>query len=80
MAASFAWFEKWGGKKCWDWSTPAIFGAVGVGESEIFGLPGAQGGRGKDQLPPRFAMTETKHVGLGGRRRTRCTNSAWPPH
>ena len=47
IAASFAWFEKWGWKKCWDWGTPAIFGAVGAGESEIFLCQGGQGGRGK---------------------------------
>lgn len=35
IAASFAWFKKWGWKKCWDWGTPPIFGAVGAGESEI---------------------------------------------
>jgi hypothetical protein len=47
MAASFAWFEKWGWKKCWDWGTPPTFGAVGSGECEIFLCRGAQGGRGK---------------------------------
>src|SRR5258708_38579105 len=47
IAASFAWFKKWGWKKCWDWGTPPIFGAVGAGESEIFLCQGAQGGRGK---------------------------------
>src|SRR5258708_15907390 len=47
IAASFAWFEKWGWKKCWDWGTPPIFGAVGAGESEIFLCQGGQGGRGK---------------------------------
>jgi hypothetical protein len=36
VAASFAWFEKWGWKKCWDWGTPPTFGAVGSGEWEIF--------------------------------------------
>ena len=47
VAASFAWFEKWGWKKCWDWGTPPTFGAVGSGECEIFLCQGAQGGRGK---------------------------------
>ena len=27
IGASFAWFEKWGWKKLWDWGTPATFGA-----------------------------------------------------
>ncbi len=51
IAASFAWFEKWGWKKCWDWGTPAIFGAVGASESEIFPLPGG----------PRRARQGTKY-------------------
>src|SRR5438874_1285316 len=47
MEASFAWFAKWGWRKCWDWGTPPTFGAVGSGECEIFLCRGAQGGRGK---------------------------------
>jgi Glyoxalase/Bleomycin resistance protein/Dioxygenase superfamily len=47
IAASFAWFEKWGWKKCWDWGTPPTFGSVGSGECEIFLCRGAQGSRGK---------------------------------
>ena len=48
MAASFAWFEKWGWKKLWDWGTPPTFGAVGSGkEACIFLCQGAQGGRGR---------------------------------
>ena len=31
MAESFAWFEKLGWKKCWDWGDPPTFGAVGSG-------------------------------------------------
>jgi len=47
IAASFAWFEKWGWRKCWDWGTPPTFGAVGSGECEIFLCVGGQGGRGR---------------------------------
>ena len=48
MASTFAWFEKWGWKKLWDWGTPATFGAVGSGkETCIFLCQGAQGGRGR---------------------------------
>jgi hypothetical protein len=47
LSDSFAWFEKWGWKKLWDWGTPPTFGAVGAGECEIFLCQGAQGGRGK---------------------------------
>ena len=47
ISASFAWFEKWGSKKLWDWRTPPTLGAVGSGECEIFVCQGCQGGRGK---------------------------------
>ncbi len=46
IAGSFAWFEKWGWRKCWDWGTPPTFGSVGSGECEISLCQGAQGGRG----------------------------------
>lgn len=48
LASTFAWFEKWGWKKLWDWGTPPTFGAVGSGtETCIFLCQGAQGGRGR---------------------------------
>ena len=51
LPASFAWFEKFGWKKLWDWrSTPAeplTFGAVGSGVCEIFLCLDRQGGRGR---------------------------------
>ena len=53
IAASFAWFEKWGWRKLWDWISPGgapgkpTFGAVGSGSCEIFLCQGGQGGRGK---------------------------------
>ena len=54
IAASFAWFEKWGWRKCWDWTPPSAdaqskptFGAVGSGCCEIFLCQGGQGGRGR---------------------------------
>lgn len=46
IVASFAWFEKLGWKKLWDWGQPPTFGAVGSGEVEIFLCQGAQGSRG----------------------------------
>lgn len=46
MDASFAWFEKLGWKKLWDWGEPPSFGAVGSGECEIFLCHRGQGGRG----------------------------------
>jgi catechol 2,3-dioxygenase-like lactoylglutathione lyase family enzyme len=44
---SFAWFEKLGWKKGWDWGTPPTFGGVCSGEVEIFLCQDGQGGRGK---------------------------------
>jgi catechol 2,3-dioxygenase-like lactoylglutathione lyase family enzyme len=48
---SFAWFEKLGWKKGWDWGTPPTFGGVCSGECEIFLCEGGQGGRGERPLP-----------------------------
>ena len=45
--ASFAWFERFGWKKLWDWGEPPTFGAAGSGVAQIFLCQGAQGGRGK---------------------------------
>ncbi len=47
---SFAWFEKLGWTKGWDWGDPPTFGGVCSGECEIFLCEGAQGGRGKSDL------------------------------
>ncbi len=51
LAQSFAWFEKLGWKKAWDWGTPPDFGAVCCGDAEIFLCLGGQGGRGRAGLP-----------------------------
>ena len=50
LPESFAWFEKLGWTKGWDWGTPPTFGAVCSGNCEIFLCQGAQGGRGKRPL------------------------------
>ena len=56
LAATFAWFEKWGWRKLWDWGTPPTFGAVGSGDEVcIFLCQGAQGGRGKGSNTTTFA-------------------------
>jgi hypothetical protein len=47
IPATFAWFEKRGWTKCWEWGTPPTFAAVGSGESEIFLCQGGQGGHGR---------------------------------
>src|SRR5262245_53836417 len=46
LPASFAWFEKLGWRKCWDWGDPPTFGAVASGKAEIFLCKDAQGSRG----------------------------------
>jgi catechol 2,3-dioxygenase-like lactoylglutathione lyase family enzyme len=51
IAASFAWFEKLGWKKAWDWGSPATFGGVCSGNCQIFLCQGGQGGRGKSGRP-----------------------------
>jgi catechol 2,3-dioxygenase-like lactoylglutathione lyase family enzyme len=46
IRASFAWFEKLGWTKGWDWGDPPSFGGVCSGDCEIFLCQGGQGGRG----------------------------------
>lgn len=46
LAHSFAWFDRLGWKKLWDWGTPPSFGAVRSGHCEIFLCLNGQGGRG----------------------------------
>jgi hypothetical protein len=50
ITESFAWFEKLGWKKAWDWGRPPTFGAVCSGECQIFLCQDGQGGRGKSTL------------------------------
>jgi len=47
LQESFAWFEKLGWQKAWDWGSPPTFGGVCSGNCEIFLCEGGQGGRGK---------------------------------
>ncbi|SRR5258706_5007875 len=51
---SFAWFEKFGWKKGWDWGEPPTFGGVCSGEAEIFLCQDGQGGRGRSDVPQTF--------------------------
>lgn len=54
IAASVAWFERLGWKRCWEWkdegSPVATFASVGSGECEIFLCLNRQGGRGRSAL------------------------------
>lgn len=54
LPESFAWFDRFGWRKLWDWSAEdggdpdaATFGAVGSGEVELFLCKDGQGGRGE---------------------------------
>jgi hypothetical protein len=46
LAGTFAWFEKLGWQKAWDFGSPPDFGAVCSGDCEIFLCLDGQGGRG----------------------------------
>lgn len=66
MTASFAWFEKWGWKKAWDWGTPPTFGAVAWGEGpRIFLCRGAQGGRGRGSNTTTFQQDGDEQADKG---------------
>jgi catechol 2,3-dioxygenase-like lactoylglutathione lyase family enzyme len=54
IQASFAWFEKLGWQKGWDWGDPPVFGGVRSGHCEIFLCQGCQGGRGRSQSATTF--------------------------
>ena len=56
IVESFAWFEKLGWKKSWDWGAPATFGGVCSGQCEIFLCEGGQGGRGKGDNRMTFGL------------------------
>ena len=66
MKESFAWFEKLGWQKAWDWGDPATFGGVCAGKCEIFLCEGGQGGRGKGTNKTTFGPgdEETKDKGV----------------
>ena len=48
---SFAWFEKLGWTKGWDWGSPPTFGGVCSGRARSSCVRAAQGGRGKRLSP-----------------------------
>ncbi|MEO8226368.1 MAG: bleomycin resistance family protein [Gemmatimonadota bacterium] len=66
IAASFAWFERLGWKKGWDWGTPPTFGGVRSGDCEIFLCQNAQGGRGRSPTVATFGRDgdETSDKGV----------------
>lgn len=54
IVESFAWFEKFGWEKGWDWGDPPTFGGVCSGECQIFLCLDGQGGRGASGFPATF--------------------------
>ena len=54
LQESFAWFERLGWKKSWDWGDPPDFGGVTSGDCQIFLCQNAQGGRGRSDVERTF--------------------------
>jgi catechol 2,3-dioxygenase-like lactoylglutathione lyase family enzyme len=62
---SFAWFEKLGWKKGWDWGDPVGFGGVHSGHAEIFLCQDCQGGRGKGSNTATFGADGSETADKG---------------
>jgi catechol 2,3-dioxygenase-like lactoylglutathione lyase family enzyme len=58
---SFAWFQKLGWERIWDWGEPPTFGAVGSGKWQIFLCQNCQGSR-SGPLPQHVRDDETGGV------------------
>jgi glyoxalase/bleomycin resistance protein/dioxygenase superfamily protein len=69
IVESFAWFERLGWRKLWDWGEPPTFGAVGSGKVEIFLCQDGQGGRGKGSNATTFGDEQETDKG--------CWMSVW---
>ena len=54
LQKSFAWFERLGWNKSWEWGSPPDFGGVTSGDYQIFLCQGCQGGRGRSTLARTF--------------------------
>jgi catechol 2,3-dioxygenase-like lactoylglutathione lyase family enzyme len=65
LQESFAWFEKLGWKKAWDWGDPPTFGGICSGACEIFLCEGAQGGRGRGAAAMTFGPTGDESADQG---------------
>lgn len=65
MQESFAWFEKLGWRKAWDWGNPPTFGAVSSGHCEIFLCENGQGGRGKGTNTSTFGAEDGRTADQG---------------
>ncbi len=60
MQESFAWFEKLGWQKGWEWGDPPTFGGVFAAHCEIFLCHNGQGGRCPRPLPPIVGFDRTE--------------------
>ena len=65
MEQSFAWFEKLGWRKAWDWGQPPTFGGVCSGPCEIFLCLDGQGGRGKGNQTKTFGENGSETADKG---------------
>ena len=62
---SFAWFEKLGWQKGWEWGDPTGFGGVCSGEVEIFLCQNGQGGRGRGSNKTTFGTNDAETADKG---------------
>ncbi len=62
---SFAWFEKLGWTKGWDWGDPPTFGGVCSGKCEIFLCENGQGGRGRSSQKTTFGPEDDSSADKG---------------
>ena len=65
IRASFAWFEKFGWAKGWEWGDPPGFGGVCSGKCEIFLCQDGQGGRGQSGFPATFGQNSDEAAEKG---------------
>ena len=65
IVESFAWFEKLGWKKDWEWGEPPAFGGVCSGECEIFLCENGQGGRGRSEAAQTFGPESDEAAEVG---------------
>src|SRR5579863_5044239 len=84
IGESFAWFAKWGWKKCWDWGTPPGLGRWGRGNARSVFAGARKGAAAREPTPRHLEPAETKPptracgCRCGWRALTRGTASAWP--
>jgi len=63
--ASFAWFNRLGWEKGWEWGDPVGFGGVCCDKCEIFLCEGGQGGRGRGENNRTFDVPASESADKG---------------